>query len=318
MAPPTPAARPDPAAVRWIRDSDAPALELGAPGAFDQHHLFAPCVAVLPQGGFRLWYSGSRGAVTERRFALGVADSVDGRRFTRVGEGPVLAFDDDRSVLTPNLLRADDGRLEALDGRLRCWFSACDFPRGDGRHHLHLASSSDGLRWGPPSSPLLADAYAPSVLRERDGSLRMWYVDTAADVWSIRHAHSADGERWRVTPEPVLVVDQPWEHRRLNYPCVRRWGDRFVLWYSSRSDPPGGPGPGRTAIGLATSADGLRWRKHPDNPVLAPDPTRPWETHYCSTPCVLPTATGWRLWYSTRPAGGRHKYFALATAHAVG
>ena len=31
-----------------------------------------------------------------------------------------------------------------------------------------------------------------------------------------------------------------------------------------------------TALGFAVSTDGLRWHKHPANPVLRPDPDRAW------------------------------------------
>ena len=61
----------------WKRDIDAPCLSLGAAGQFDDTHIFAPCVA-LENGRYYMWYSGSRGEVDLRVFALGLATS-DGR-----------------------------------------------------------------------------------------------------------------------------------------------------------------------------------------------------------------------------------------------
>src|SRR5688572_33453947 len=63
----------------WRRDLDEPTLSLGAPGEFDDSHLFAPTV-VVENGQYRLWYCGSTGSAhdlaptrtaDERVFQLG-------------------------------------------------------------------------------------------------------------------------------------------------------------------------------------------------------------------------------------------------------
>src|SRR5262249_50171185 len=120
----------------WRRDTEGPILELGPSGAFDDTHLFAPCVARL-EGRYFLWYSGSTGAVAERVFELGLATSVDGRAFMRHPDNPVFRFGDKRhSILTATLLRGTDGRPLREDGKLRMWFSSTDFVGGDGLHTL--------------------------------------------------------------------------------------------------------------------------------------------------------------------------------------
>ena len=72
----------------WQRDCDGPVVSLGKPGAFDDMHLFAPCVAHTEEG-FALWYSGSRGDVRGRVFRLGLATSRDGIAFER-SDGQVV------------------------------------------------------------------------------------------------------------------------------------------------------------------------------------------------------------------------------------
>lgn len=296
----------------WQRDSSAAALELGAPGAFDDQHLFAPCVARMDDRWW-MWYSGSRGSVDQRRFSLGLAQSGDGCHFERVSSEPLLQFNGNRSIVTVSVLRHPDGTLCRENGRLRFWFASCDFPSGDGKHQLHHSSSVDGMDFDQPSAALLEDAYAPCVIFDK-GVYRMWFIDTSSCQWWIAAATSSDGLDWQRDPEPVLELDQPWEDLRLNYPWVITYRDVYLLYYSSRlaaARPQA-----QTGIGCALSYDGVHFEKISDQPLLVPDPRRSWETHYCSTPCVLPDpAGGLRMWYSTRPRPElAHKYFSISTA----
>ena len=109
----------------------------------------------------------------------------------------MLSFgaDSTKSVLTATLLRSPDGAVLREDGRLRMWFSSCDFPAGDGLHTLHQATSIDGVTWSTPSEPLLENVYAPTIIQDPDG-YRMWFTSVDSDPWCIRHAHSADGRVW--------------------------------------------------------------------------------------------------------------------------
>jgi len=287
----------------WVRDAVEPCVSLGAEGAFDDEHIFAPCVD-FHDGGYRLWYCGSRGAVADRVFRLGLATSTDGIRFTKHPASPVLSMDGARSVLTPTVLREG--------GRLQMWFSSADLTVPDPPHTLHEATSDDGITWSEPSGPLLDNCYAPTVLYEQT-TYHMWYTDVSAEPWCFRHAAGDDGRAWRITPEPVLVVDQPWETGRLFYPTVRRLGRRLVMWYGSYWNHDQDM---RTALGCAVSDDGIRWTKFSDNPVFRPDPSRSWESHYVTSQSILELpGGGLRIWYATRPAPPfTHKYFTVGTA----
>ena len=295
----------------WERDTDGPIVSLGQPGAFDDTHIFAPLVS--HEGGrFQLWYCGSTGRVAERVFSLGLATSPDGRQFKRHSAEPVYAFGDGKhSVLTPTLLRNPDGSTLREAGRLRMWFSSTWFAGGSGQHTLHEATSEDGISWSRPSLPLLENVYAPSIIREGT-TYRMWFIDVKQDPWVIRHASSTNGRNWDVHEAPVLTVDQNWERTRLFYPTVLKQDGVYLMWYGSywagRSST--------TALGFAASADGLNWYKHPDNPVLRPDPDRPWESHYVTSQSVIRLADGsLRIWYaSRRKPPFVNKYFALNTA----
>jgi hypothetical protein len=297
----------------WRRDSDLACVSLGPSGAFDDTHIFAPCVA-LEDGVFSLYYSGSRGAVADRVFCMGLATSTDGVRFQRQAGPPVLALPGGtRSVLTPTLLRNPDGSVCREEGELRLWFSSCDFPSGSSRHTLHSSRSVDGVAWETPSAELLEGTYAPTVIKE-GAVYRMWYSDVTRDPWCIRYAESADGVDWSPKDGPVLQLDQAWEHSRLFYPTVLKADGQYLMWYGSYSQH--GTEEMKTAIGFAVSPDGVTWQKHPVNPVFGPDPSRDWESHYTTSQSVLRLPDGsWRIWYASRTKPPFvHKYFAIGTA----
>ncbi len=297
----------------WRRDSDRPCVSLGAPGAFDDTHIFAPCV-ILEDGTYSLYYSGSQGTVADRVFRLGLATSADGVRFQRHPDSPALSLDGaTRSILTPTLLRNPDGSVCREAGRLRLWFSSCDFPARSSRHTLHAAGSVDGISWDAPTAALLEGAYAPTVIK--DGSTyRLWYSDVSSEPWCVRYAESPDGLDWSPRLKPVLQLDQPWEHSRLFYPTVLKADGLYLMWYGSYTQH--GTEEMKTAIGFATSPDGLIWDKHPGNPVFGPDPSREWESHYTTSQSLLRLPDGsWRIWYASRTKPPFvHKYFAIGTA----
>ncbi len=294
----------------WKRDVDGPIVELGESGEFDDTHIFAPCVA-FEDGKYRLWYCGSTGRVAERVFHLGLANSNNGRNFQKHTANPVYVYGDSQhSVLTPTLLRSSDGKVMREGGRLRMWFSSTHFA-GPPLHTLHETFSENGIQWKKPSESLLANVYAPTIIK--DGKLyRMWYTDVSADPWLFRHADSADGRHWQVRDKPVLQVGQNWERGRLFYPTVVKADGVYLMWYGSYWKQQSR----KTALGFAVSLDGLTWYKNPHNPVLRPDPKRPWESHYTTSQSVLRMPDGsWRIWFASRKKPPFvNKYFAINTA----
>lgn len=295
----------------WQRDTEGPVIRLGPQGRFDDTHIFAPLVAYEDQRYF-MWYCGSTSTVAERVFDLGLAVSDDGRHWRRHSESPIYQFGDQKhSILTPTLLRNADGTLLREEGQLRMWFSSTWFAGGGGVHRLHETTAREPTRWAKPSAAQLEGVYAPTIIKE-NGAYRMWYTDVSADPWVIRRAVSDDGRIWSRDDEPCLVIDQDWERSRLFYPTVLKRGEVYCLWYGSYWSGR----PSTTALGFAVSTDGKTWYKHPKNPVLTPDPTRPWESHYVTSQSIMPLPDGsLRIWYASRKKPPFvNKYFALNTA----
>ena len=308
----------------WERDVDGPILSLGEAGDFDDTHIFAPMVA-RDEDRFLLWYCGSRGfahdlakqrTADERVFKLGLATSEDGKHFQRHAAGPVFALDDPRrSVLTPTVLRNPDGSVLREAGQMRMWFSSGTLGGGGRVHSIQETTSVDGVHWSRASPVQLERAYAPAVIKTEAG-YEMWYTVPGSYPWLMNHAHSDDGRHWTVTEEPVLKVTQEWEHYLQIYPTVTKIDNVYLMWYASYLHE----NRETTAIGFAVSLDGVTWHKHPQNPVLRPDPERTWESHYVSSQSVIRMPDGsFRMWYASRkkpPFTNLH--FALNTARWSG
>lgn len=299
----------------WQRDVDGPILSLGKEGDFDDQHIFAPA-GIEERGQFSLWYCGSRGTPGNRVFRLGLATSGDGKKFAKAAGNPVYEFGDGKhSVLTPALLRTGDGRVLRENGKLRMWFAAATLGQG-GLHTLHETTSEDGIHWQPPSPVLLENVYCPSVLKS-DAGYEMWFSDVSRRPWVLRHATSTDGTKWQVNPRPVVQLSQPWEAEVLVYPTVLKEGGVYLMWYGSYHNAIRRE---TTAIGFAASTDGVHWHKHPQNPVLLPEPKHDWESNYVGSGCVTRLADGsFRYWYASRKAPPfRNLYFAINTARWTG
>jgi len=298
----------------WRHEGAGPVVSLGEEGAFDETHIFAPCV-VRWQNRFWMWYSGSSGTIDERVFSLGLATSTDGLLFTKHPKNPVFRFPGGQfSVLTPCVLRSANGEPLFEEGVLRMWFSATHFA-GETVHTLHETGSKDGLTWQDPSDALFENVYAPSVLKEGK-TYKMWFADVSQDPWVLRYGESRDGTSWRVDEAPVMVLDQKWEKDRLFYPTVLRHAGFYLMWYGSYwADRPQS-----TAIGFALSRDGRNWVKSETNPVLFPDPTRPWESHYATSQSAMVMEDGsFRMWYASRKEPPfLNKYFAINQASWAG
>jgi beta-1,2-mannobiose phosphorylase / 1,2-beta-oligomannan phosphorylase len=142
-------------------------------------------------------------------------------------------------------------------------------------------------------NPVLGGKYGTcfdiSVLREVEG-YRMWV--SWRPKGSVAVVESKDGLHWSEPPRIVLEPrrETGWEND-VNRPVVLKRADGYHMWYTGQSE-------GHSAIGYATSADGLVWKRRSDKPVLCAD--QPWEKVAVMCPHVLwdETAKTFRMWYS--------------------
>jgi len=149
---------------------------------------------------------------------------------------------------------------------------------------------------------------------EEQGKFRMWL--SWRPKKSIGLSKSSDGIHWSA-PRIVLAPNPSsgWEDD-INRPVVVKRDDGFHMWYTgqtwSKQSSPEGRLDGHSAIGYATSSDGLDWTRQAAKPVLAAELL--WEEVALMCPHVLWDAKNeqWRMWYS-----GGAQYEPNAVGHAM-
>jgi len=130
----------------------------------------------------------------------------------------------------------------------------------------------------------------PTVLYDQN-KFRMWY--TAADGrgnGGIAFAESNDGMTWDVwkkSDSPLGVIDLvltgtpgAWDEPVVETASVIRTPSGEYRMYYTGNRPP--EGSNHYAIGLATSADGINWKKYGNGPIF--EPKNEWELPTCTNP----------------------------------
>ena len=64
------------------------------------------------------------------------------------------------------------------------------------------------------------------------------------------------------------------------------------MWYTGANSI------GVHQIGYATSADGIDWQKHPQNPVLKVGAPGCWDSDYVGYPEIIKIGTTYHMWYA--------------------
>lgn len=186
------------------------------------------------------------------------------------------------------------------------------------------ATSADGLTWTRQGDEpvLLAEEVsyaghtllASNVFVEDDGTWVMYFYTWPAMSAVVQSAIGratapAPAGPWTPDETPALEASpDSWDPYSVANPYVVRHDNGTYYMYYTGHDSANRT----TAIGLATSADGLTWTKH-DGPVLqAGDAT--WSESRLFGPKVLPTENGWLMIYRNDPMSGIPMTLSYATS----
>lgn len=188
-------------------------------------------------------------------------------------------------------------------------------------YSIAMVESENGFNWSEPTLVIQPrpetgwedDINRPTVVY-RNNMFHMWYSgqtvgkELSSTTWTdvyleastndkgtsyIGYATSDDGINWSRHDEPVLKPDAPWEKQSLMCPTVI-WDDEenvYKMWYS------GGGWFEPDSIGFATSADGINWTKHGDNPVFEAKKENIWERDRVAGPHIVKADDWYYLFY---------------------
>jgi hypothetical protein len=246
---------------RTVGPPIGPLLDLGPPGAFDEHGIF-PFSPVRVNGEMWAYTTG-----WQRRFSvpvdtgIGLAVSEAGSSFVRRGVGPVLT----RSLHEPFLVC--DGFVRHFGGRFLMWYSFGTewlSSKSDAEpqriYKIGVAESDDGFIWKPCQGVrALADRRGPhecqalpSVI-EMEGRLIMAYCYRDAfdfrvnpdAAYQIGFAESLDGLNWELLVGDEWVVPRAeFDSDMQAYPGLFEASGSLFLFYN-------GNGFGRRGFGYA-------------------------------------------------------------------
>lgn len=230
--------------------SDAPLLDLGPLGAFDDAGVTSSWT-VSHAGRVYHYYTGwTVGVSVPFYFYIGLAIFDERGTLTRVSPGPVL----ERSAVDPYLTASPCVLVE--NGVWRMWYVSgqrWEMIDGTPRHYYHIryAESSDGVSWRRTGRVCIdfasPDEYAiarPSVVRGANG-YHMWYC-CRGRAYRIGYAESADGLTWVRRDEQggLSPSSSGWDSEMTAYPYVFDRGGRRHMLYNGNAY-------GRTGFGVA-------------------------------------------------------------------
>lgn len=151
--------------------------------------------------------------------------------------------------------------------------------------------SDDGINWSEPIITLeknLESGWEDDINRncvlKIDGVYKMWYTGQARGYSYIGYAESKDGIHFiRMSDEPVMISEFPWEKESVMNPCVLFEDNRYKMWYSAGEtfEP--------NVNAYAESDDGINWRKAKNNPIFVCDKENEYEQNRVGGCQVLKT-----------------------------
>lgn len=195
----------------------------------------------------------------------------------------------------------------------------------DGMGGVGIATSQDGFTWEKRPDPVLTDpgaSYATagfvpySVLVEEDGGWVMYFhawnggrsapaLGGPDSVIGRATAPAAEGP-WTLDAEPMLR-GTGWASGGVALPSVIRTADGYLMIFSGDAGSPED-----SAIGAATSADGIAWTMQPE-PVLSPaEDNTAWDGRIVGMGNVVSTPQGYVMVYAGIGRNTRTNDYGLA------
>ena len=282
----------------WRKYSENPIFSEAGPDERDDQ---IKACAVLkdneePVNKYKMWYVGGNQFVEGA--GIGYATSPDGINWVRNENNPVLEPGE------PWNADGFSGICVIKDGpNYKIWYEGVD---SQSTARIGYATSPDGINWdinnsNPVFSPRAYDAWDnedvgnPCVVKE-GSTYKMWYWgdNILTGIDQIGLAVSNDGINWqRVSSEPVIAPDPGiwWQDGEgIGTPHVIRVNSGYVMTYHAADEI------GTIRIGLATSSDGLDWKKE-NEPILYPGDENSWESIGIVTGSFIRDTLHLKLWY---------------------
>lgn len=314
--------------------------------SWDSERVSSPEVLLCPDGIWRMWYYG-RDLEFDPLVKLpsgrcGLAISNDGINWERV-QGPLTMGAVFEPHADPN--RFDSSHVgvtsvEFRDGLYWMWYFGGDQKiqnfgfEAKGVNMLPgCAISRDGINWirleGPYRGAFLdlgkPEAFdslfctMPNILKENDNTWKMYYhtLDIKRRQFFVGLAISNNGFNWKKIGKILGPGDiGDFDEKGVSTRHVIKQNGQYLMFYEGLNNS------SYYSIGLATSDDGVIWKKQvgleENGSVFAHSPKGSgcWDAKAVGTPCIVPMSDGsLRMYYVGCNEGGKTE---LETNHKIG
>lgn len=196
-----------------------------------------------------------------------------------------------------NYMKSNLGRtcvLKESDNTYKMWFGASDGANA----RILYATSLDGKTWSTPKlaidkgmcsyNTVLSDHHF--VLKDNDGTYKMWFSGNDGSSWRILYSTSNDGINWTV---PVLSMNNGTcsynaGHSKSPY-VIKESNTSYKMWFSGATGD-------TNKILYSTSQDGVTW----STPILSMSTsTCAYNTTQSESPTVIKESdTSYKMWFS--------------------
>ncbi len=177
----------------------------------------------------------------------------------------------------------------------------------NGHADISYAESNDGISWhlgsnGPvltSGSPGTWDDYtvAMGYVLKVNGIYRLYYIGTRDSHTGNRQiglATSTDGIHWEKYNDPIIQSDNINQYFMDVHGVIKYNGNYFMYYDASPQN-----NYTNFNINMATSTDGIHWKKYGNNPILTKD--RAWESDGVSYCSVVKDSAGFKMSYGNVP-----------------
>jgi predicted GH43/DUF377 family glycosyl hydrolase len=232
--------------TRVVAVAEHPILDLGGLGSFDEFGVM-PGSVICIGGHWFLYYCGwTRSVSTPYNWAIGIADSADGKCFRRMGPGPILGptLNEPYLQACPIVYPLKSGGLDMFYLSGIKWIAGASKP--ESQYMLMRATSHDGVTWVRDGLPLLEsvvddESQTSAAVFDLNGRHHMFFsyrcgVDFRENIgrgYRIGYAWSDDRITWHRDDHQagIGLSHEGWDSHMIAYPHVLQINGRYVMFY---------------------------------------------------------------------------------------
>lgn len=232
--------------TKILQVADKPMMDHGEIGEFDEFGSM-PNSIIKQNDEYYLYYCGwTRAISTPYSWEIGLAKGTDGKRFKKVGKGPIIGSTMNEPYLhaCPQVYKfgENDWHMFYLSG-IR-WLKGEE--KMESQYLLMHATSTDGINWIRKGKPIIEpkvefESQTSAAIIERDNMYHMFFCyrhgldfrHTKDRGYRMGYAYSTNLIDWTRDDSKVGIDVSAcgWDSEMIGYPHITKIGDKYIMFY---------------------------------------------------------------------------------------